>query len=101
MKPTVADNRNPNLLILLVPVSELPSVAAEAAGSSPVVPAIVFNHTHSRAGHGLTPIPLSFRAPQTSKQKPASKESGAHFFQKCPAEINSNFFSALRAARFV
>ena len=44
MKPTVADNRNPNLLILRVPVSELPPVTAEAAGSSPVVPAI-----HSKA----------------------------------------------------
>ena len=36
----MADNRTRNQFILLVPVSELPSVTAEAAGSSPVVPAI-------------------------------------------------------------
>src|SRR5262249_57036368 len=39
--PTVADHRTRNLLILRVPASERPPVTAEAAGSSPVVPAIL------------------------------------------------------------
>ena len=41
MTPTVADNRTCNLLILLAPASELPSVTAEVASSSLVVPAIL------------------------------------------------------------
>jgi hypothetical protein len=41
MTPTVADNRTRNLLILRGPASDRPSVTAEAAGSSPVVPAIL------------------------------------------------------------
>jgi len=40
MKPTVADSRTPNRLILRGPAGDLPAVTAEAAGSSPVVPAI-------------------------------------------------------------
>jgi hypothetical protein len=40
MKPTVADSRTPNRLILRGPAGDLPPVTAEAAGSSPVVPAI-------------------------------------------------------------
>src|SRR4029077_4056300 len=40
MKPTVADSRTPNLLILRGPTGDLPAVTAEVAGSSPVVPAI-------------------------------------------------------------
>ena len=44
MKPTVADSRTPNRLILRGPAGDLPAVTAEAAGSSPVVPAI-----HSKA----------------------------------------------------
>jgi len=42
MKPTVADSRTPNRLILRGPAGDLPPVTAEAAGSSPVVPAILF-----------------------------------------------------------
>jgi len=38
-----ADYRRYNLLILIVPAIELPLVKAEAAASSPVVPAILFN----------------------------------------------------------
>jgi hypothetical protein len=44
MKPTVADYRTRNLLILLVPASEVQSVTAEVASSSLVVPAILFKH---------------------------------------------------------
>jgi hypothetical protein len=40
MKPTVADSRTPKRLILRGPADDLPAVTAEAAGSSPVVPAI-------------------------------------------------------------
>jgi hypothetical protein len=43
MKPTVADSRTPNRLILRGPAGDLPPVTAEAAGSSPVVPAIFSN----------------------------------------------------------
>jgi hypothetical protein len=43
MKPTVADSRTPNRLILRGPAGDLPPVTAEAAGSSPVVPAIPLN----------------------------------------------------------
>jgi hypothetical protein len=43
MKPTVADSRTPNRLILREPAGDLPPVTAEAAGSSPVVPAILFS----------------------------------------------------------
>jgi len=43
MKPTVADSRTPNRLILRGPAGDLPPVTAEAAGSSPVVPAILFS----------------------------------------------------------
>ena len=49
MKPTVADNRNLNLLILRVPVGDGPPVTAEAAGSSPVVPAILFSYLSGRS----------------------------------------------------
>jgi len=42
--PTVADNRTRNRLILRRPAGERPTVTAEAAGSSPVVPAIFFKH---------------------------------------------------------
>jgi hypothetical protein len=44
MKPTVADSRTPNRLILRGPAGDLPPVTAEAAGSSPVVPAILFKY---------------------------------------------------------
>jgi hypothetical protein len=40
MKPTVADSRTPNRLILRGPAGDLPPVTAEVAGSSAVVPAI-------------------------------------------------------------
>ena len=40
MRPTVADYRTRKRMILRRPVGERPSVTAEAAGSSPVVPAI-------------------------------------------------------------
>jgi hypothetical protein len=40
MKPTVADYRTSNLLILLAPVVDFPPVTAEVASSSLVVPAI-------------------------------------------------------------
>jgi hypothetical protein len=43
MKPTVADYRMSNLLILRRPVAERPSVTAEVASSSLVVPAILFS----------------------------------------------------------
>jgi hypothetical protein len=43
MKPTVADSRTPNRLILRGPAGDLPPVTAEAAGSSPVVPTIFSN----------------------------------------------------------
>jgi hypothetical protein len=40
MKPTVADSRTPNRLILRGPAGDLPPVTAEVASSSLVVPAI-------------------------------------------------------------
>ena len=54
--PTVADNRNPNLLILRAPALERLTVTAEAAGSSPVVPAI-----HSKAVKRISPKPSKAR----------------------------------------
>src|SRR5262249_48885196 len=44
LTPTVADYRTRNRLILRVPASERPPVTAEAAGSGPVAPAILFEH---------------------------------------------------------
>ena len=53
MKPTVADSRTPNRLILRGPAGDLPPVTAEAAGSSPVVPAILFKQLQmARVGSG-------------------------------------------------
>jgi len=42
MKPTVADNRNPNLLILLAPAAPSFLDAEEVRGSSPPGPTICF-----------------------------------------------------------
>ena len=50
MIPTVADSRRLNRLILRGPAGDLPPVTAEAAGSSPVVPAI-----HSKAVRRISP----------------------------------------------
>ena len=43
-RPTVADNRTRNLLILRRPADDFAPVTAEVASSSLVVPAILFNH---------------------------------------------------------
>ena len=44
MSPTVADYRTRNRLILLTPVIDRPSVTAEVASPSLVVPGILFKH---------------------------------------------------------
>jgi len=48
MKPTVADNRNPNLLILLAPAAPSFLDAEEVRGSSPPGPTICFNNLAAR-----------------------------------------------------
>ncbi len=50
IRPTVADNRTSKLLILLVPVVDFPSVTAEVASSSLVVPAILFTELREKFG---------------------------------------------------
>jgi hypothetical protein len=55
MKPTVADYRTRNLLILRGPTVEQPPVTAEVAGSSPVVPAIHFQGTFGRDTENSNP----------------------------------------------
>src|SRR6266566_6240089 len=47
ISPTVADYRTSNLLILCVPAVDRPTVTAEVASSSLVVPAILFKRLNS------------------------------------------------------